>query len=67
MDVALLEMMRSGRNKNWAETMINFEARKLVNTANSLSAFHLQDSLTRIDFVNEIKHAGFRNNNSCQI
>lgn len=55
MDAALLDMMRSGRNKNWAETMINLEARKLVNTANRLSAFHLQDGLTRIHFVQEIR------------
>lgn len=29
MDAALLDMMRSsGRNKAWAETMVNLEARK---------------------------------------
>ncbi|EEC1444737.1 DUF4225 domain-containing protein [Salmonella enterica] len=56
MDAALLDMMRSGgRNKARAETMVNLEARKLVNTANRLSAFHLQDGLTRINFVQEIK------------
>ena len=56
MDAALLDMMRSGgRNKAWAETMINLEARKLIDTANRLSAFHLQDGLTRINFVQEIK------------
>lgn len=56
MDAALLDMMRSGgRNKAWAETMVNLEARKLINTANRLSAFHLQDGLTRINFVQEIK------------
>lgn len=55
MDAALLDMMRSGRNKNWAETMVNLEARKLINTANTLSAFHLRDSLTRMNFVQEIK------------
>lgn len=56
MDAALLEMMRSGgRNKAWAETMVNLEARKLINIANRLSAFHLKDGLTRIQFVQEIK------------
>ncbi|MBS1205856.1 MAG: hypothetical protein H6R25_2755 [Proteobacteria bacterium] len=56
MDAALLDMTRSGgRNKNWAETMVNLEARKLINTANTLSAFHLNDGQTRIKFVQEIK------------
>ena len=56
MDAALLNMMRSdGRNKAWAETMVNMEARKLVNTANTLSAFHLSDSLTRMKFVQVIR------------
>lgn len=56
MDAALLDMMRSGgRNKAWAETMVNLEARKLVDTASRLSAFHLQDGLTRINFIQEIK------------
>lgn len=48
-------MMRSGRNKNWAETMVNLEARKLINTANTLSSFHLRDGYTRLKFVQEIK------------
>ncbi len=56
MDAALLDMMRSGgRNKAWAETMVNLEARKLINTANRLSAFYLSDSLTRMKFVQEIQ------------
>ena len=56
MDAALLDMMRSGgRNKAWAETMVNLEARKLINTANTLSAFYLHDGLTRSNFVQEIK------------
>jgi hypothetical protein len=56
MDAALLSMMRSGgRNKNWAETMVNLEAHKLINIANRLSASHLRDSLTRIKFVQEIR------------
>ncbi len=56
MDAALLEIMRSGgRNKAWAETMVNLEARKLIDTANRLSAFYLRDGLTRMQFVQEIK------------
>ena len=56
MDAAFPDMMRSGgRNKARAETMINLEARKLVDTANRLSACHLQDGLTRINFIQEIK------------
>jgi len=56
MDSALLDMTRSGgRNKIWAETMVNLEARKLIGTANQLSVTHLQDSLTRIQFTQEIK------------
>ncbi|MBS1207008.1 MAG: hypothetical protein H6R25_3907 [Proteobacteria bacterium] len=56
MDHALLSMARTGgRNRAWAETMVNLEARKLVSTANTLSSFHLQDSLTRINFVREIQ------------
>lgn len=56
MDYALLGMASTGgRNRAWAETMVNLEARKLVNTANTLSAFHLQDGQTRINFVREIR------------
>ena len=56
MDAALLNMMRSGgRNKAQAETMVNLEARKLINTANTISAFHLTDSITGIKFIEEIK------------
>lgn len=55
MDAALPDMMCSGRNKNWAETMVNLEARKLINTANMLCSFHLRDGLTRMKFVQEIK------------
>ncbi|UNK30497.1 DUF4225 domain-containing protein [Serratia plymuthica] len=55
MDVVLLDMMRSGRNKIWAKTMVNLEARKLVNTANTLSSLHLRDGLTRMKFAQEIK------------
>lgn len=33
MDSALLDRMRSGRDKNWAETMVNLEAKELINTA----------------------------------
>lgn len=35
--------------------MVNLEARKLINTANTLSSFHLRDGLTRMKFVQEIK------------
>ncbi len=35
--------------------MVNLEARKLIKTANQLSAFYLRDGLTRIRFVEEIK------------
>jgi len=35
--------------------MVNLEARKLINTANMLSSFHLRDGLTRMKFVQEIK------------
>lgn len=45
-----------GQNlRGWSETMINLEARILVNTANSVAAMHLQDSLTRLKFIDEIK------------
>ncbi|HCD8032571.1 TPA: DUF4225 domain-containing protein [Klebsiella aerogenes] len=45
-----------GQNlRGWSETMINLEARILVNTANSVAAMHLQDSLTRLKFIGEIK------------
>lgn len=52
MDIALFP----GQNRlAWSETMINLEARKLVNTANTVAAMHLQDGLTRLQFVDEIK------------
>lgn len=52
MDIALLNR---GWNRTWTNAMVNLEARKLVETANRLSAFHLHDGLTRIKFVEEIK------------
>ena len=52
MDIALLNR---GWNRTWSDTMVNLEARKLVETANRLSAFYLQDGPTRIKFVGEIK------------
>lgn len=56
MDEALLAMMRSnGRNKAWAETMVNLEARKLIETANREAGFHIRDGLTRLQFVQEIR------------
>ncbi|EBC1279549.1 hypothetical protein G3B51_004559 [Salmonella enterica] len=37
MDAALPNMMRSGgRNKAWAETMMNMKVRRLINTASTL-------------------------------
>jgi len=35
--------------------MLNQEARILIQTANSLSSNHLQDAMTRLNFVQEIK------------
>ncbi|WON76811.1 DUF4225 domain-containing protein [Serratia sp. UGAL515B_01] len=56
MDESLLSIMRTGRrNQGWAEAMINLEARKLISTANKLSSLHLQDAMTRMNFVEEIK------------
>ncbi|WP_145560970.1 DUF4225 domain-containing protein [Yersinia bercovieri] len=56
MDATLLSRMRSGgRITSWSETMVNLEAHKLINIANTLSASHLSDSLTRMNFVQEIK------------
>lgn len=52
MDIALLNR---GWNRTWSDTMVNLEARKLVETANRLSAFYLQDGITRIKFVEEIR------------
>lgn len=56
MDAALLDVMRSdGRNKSWAETMVNLEAQKLIITANKLSAYYIRDNMTRMAFTQEIK------------
>ncbi|MDQ8581724.1 DUF4225 domain-containing protein [Klebsiella aerogenes] len=52
MDIMLFNR---GWNRTWSDTMANLEARKLIETANRLSAFHLHDGLTRIKFVEEIK------------
>ncbi len=52
MDIALLDR---GWNRTWSDTMVNLEARKLVETANRLSAFYLENGLTRIKFVEEIR------------
>lgn len=52
MDIALFP----GQNgRAWAETMINLEARKLINTANIVGGEHLTDGLTRIKFMEDIK------------
>lgn len=37
------------------ETMVNMDARKLVEAANVISGFHLRDSLTRLQFFQEIR------------
>jgi hypothetical protein len=43
-------------SRAWAETMINLEARKLVNTANTVAAMHLSRMvLSEIQFVDEIR------------
>lgn len=56
MDEALLAMMRSnGRNRAWAESMVNLEARKLIETANREAGFHIRDGLTQLQFVQEIR------------
>lgn len=52
MDIALLNRRW---NRTWSDTMVNLEARKVIETANRLSAYYLQDGLTRIKFVEEIK------------
>ncbi|HCI8579255.1 hypothetical protein JW310_02005 [Enterobacter cloacae subsp. cloacae] len=52
MDSALLNR---DWNRTWSDTMVNLEARKLVETANRLPAFYLHDGLTRIKFDEEIK------------
>lgn len=46
---------RKTQTRVWAETMINLEARKVVNIANIVGATHLGDGLTRIKFIEEIK------------
>lgn len=52
MDIALFP---GQSRRQWADTMINLEARKLVNTANTVAAMHISDSLTRLKFVDEIR------------
>ncbi len=45
-----------GQNaRAWAETMINLEARKLINTANIVGGQHLSDGLARIKFMDDIR------------
>ncbi|HCM9685297.1 hypothetical protein [Enterobacter cloacae] len=52
MDIVLLNR---GWNRTCSDTMVNLDTRKLIETANRLSAFYLHDALTRIKFVEEIK------------
>ena len=52
MDIVLFP----GQNaRAWAETMINLEARKLINTANIVGGQHLSDGLARIKFMDDIR------------
>lgn len=39
----------------WSEMALDREVRKLINVANTVSAIHLKDGLTRIKFVEEIR------------
>lgn len=55
MDSAILAMREKGRNRHWAESMVNLEARKLLTEANKISSFHLKDGLIRMKFTAEIK------------
>jgi len=52
MDIALFPGQQS---RQWADTMINLEVRKLVNTANIVGGNHLKDGLARIRFMDDIK------------
>jgi hypothetical protein len=52
MDSALLG---GGRNLPWSSTMVNQEARILVDKANFLAAQYLRDGVIRIKFMQEIK------------
>lgn len=52
MDIALFP---GQQGRTWAETMINLEARNLINTANIVGGAHLSDGLTRIQFMEDIK------------
>ncbi|MER2930831.1 DUF4225 domain-containing protein [Serratia nevei] len=52
MDISLLTGQRTNA---WSATMINLEARKLINTANTVASHHLQDGLTKIKFMEDIK------------
>ncbi|MHA0917326.1 DUF4225 domain-containing protein [Kosakonia cowanii] len=52
MDIALFP---GQQGRQWADTMINLEVRKLVNTANIVGGNHLRDGLARIKFMDDIK------------
>jgi hypothetical protein len=52
MDSALLG---GGRNLPWSSTMVNQEARMLVDKANFLASQYLRDGVIRIKFMQEIK------------
>ncbi len=58
MDAALLSMMRSGgRNQAWAETMVNLEARKLVDVANRVASFHLNHGCHVFSSLKKLKRS----------
>ncbi len=42
-------------NQAWFATMANLEARKLIETVNIVSTYHLKDGLTRIHYLEEIR------------
>lgn len=52
MDISLVTGQRTS---TWSTAMINLEARKLINTANTVASHHLQDGLTKIKFMEDIK------------
>ncbi|NIG17130.1 DUF4225 domain-containing protein [Pantoea sp. Al-1710] len=52
MDAALLA---GQRNRAWSDTMVNLEARNLIQAANRVGSQHLRDGLSRIKFMQEIK------------
>lgn len=58
MDISLLTGQRTNA---WSATMINLEARKLINTANIVASHHLQDGLTKIKFMEILRPSSHSN------